>query len=303
MSSSADKVSPASLFAAEESSKYTSSKYVVDGFEVPATENTRDDDGNLYAESKHDASHKQQLYLAPPEDKQQQKQQQQNRPSGGSSRGNSTFREVSNLTGNAASASSTVAASTSSLEKTDKNAFQKRNDYDPYWAIGYSSNQQNSHNNHNNPFMIEPVEQQPKSYIRHRPQSEPSGLLIATNLNPYLNNKQQPNSQSESYYVYDSSPPESSSSPYRSRYQHRYHHNPHNQHQNSRRPEPDLGSLQLTAAFSPQSRPPPQQQSSVNDGTSLLLGTLRTASPSLLSEQQSIKPGECLCGYSAIIVQ
>lgn len=276
MTTNSGKVSPAQ-FNAEESSKFTpSSKYVVDGFEVPAN-NNRDKlvvgDANLYSESKHDGG----KLLASPEDKRKSHQHYSG------NRGNSTFREVSNLNNGAASSSSSTVAAASSTEKADKNAFQKRNDYDPYWTLSYSSN--NQQNNH--PFLIESrqPEQQPKSYIRHRPQSEPSGLLIATNVNPYLNN-QQNNNQPDSYYVYDSSPPESS--PYRSRYQHRYHQNQHNQE--TRRPESssvNFGSL--AEAFSNQAQSPPRQ-SNMNDAPSLLMGSLRTQT-GLLSDH-SVKPSE-----------
>lgn len=224
--------------------------------------------------------------MASPEDKRKSHQHQQH--SSGSHRGNSTFREVSNLNSNgAASVPTSTTLSTASAEKTDKNAFQKRNDYDPYWTLSYSTN--NQPNNH--PFLIDSrqPEEQPKSYIRHRPQSEGSDLLIASNVNPYLNNQQQ-NSQSDSYYVYDSSPPETSS-PYRSRYQHRYHQNQHQNHE-SRRPEPNaanFGNLQLAAAFSNQPRSPPRQPNS-NDAHSLLMGSLQT--PTGLMSKQSVKPGE-----------
>lgn len=168
---------------AEESSKFASAKYVVDGFEVPSNNRDKPRELNLYSE----------------EDKQQQQPPfpvaTEKRPSSGLrvTRKNSTFLEISNL----------------SVDR-NKNSFQKRNDYEPYWSSLSYSNQPRSAN----PFLIETKPEQPRSYYRHRPQGE----LLISNGNPYQVGKP----TSDSYYVYDSAPETRPVSPYRSRYQHRY---------------------------------------------------------------------------------
>lgn len=195
---STDKVS---LIRAEASSKFTSAKYVVDGFEVPLVANNRDGtaasgggkpaEANLYS-SALDSTSENKLRTAP-----SQFLTGTEKPSSSgvrsNSNDNSTFLEISNL------------GSSSTTDHKNKN-FQRRNDFE-YWPSSISF-----------PNQQLPSQQTSRTYFRHRPQSE----LMLTNLNPYMG--QPVVNKGEPYYVYDSSPPVQSPpmSPYRSRYQHRY---------------------------------------------------------------------------------